>query len=175
MSDAEVAAAGGVVVRDGDDGPEVVVVHRPRYDDWSLPKGKLEPGEEWAAAALREVDEETGLACELVRELAPARYRDRKGREKLVRWWLMRPLGGEFVANSEVDELRWVGTDEAPSDAGLRARPGTGPVARARGLIGGSNKRPVASAWVETILGTFRWQSRRSICRVTACFSNCTP
>jgi 8-oxo-dGTP diphosphatase len=115
MSDAEIAAAGGVVIRDGDDGPEVAVVHRPRYGDWSLPKGKLEPGEEWAAAALREVAEETGLVCELVRELAPARYRDRKGRRKLVRWWLMRPLGGEFAVNREVDELRWVGMDEAPA------------------------------------------------------------
>jgi 8-oxo-dGTP diphosphatase len=105
----EVAAAGGLVVRDG----EVAVVHRPKYDDWSLPKGKLDPGEGWEQAALREVEEETGLRCELGRELDPARYRDRKGRDKLVRWWLMRPLDGEFVPNDEVDELRWLGRDEA--------------------------------------------------------------
>jgi 8-oxo-dGTP diphosphatase len=105
----EVAAAGGLVVRDG----EVAVVHRPKYDDWSLPKGKLDPGEGWEQAALREVEEETGLRCELGRELDPARYRDRKGRDKLVRWWLMRPVEGDFVPNDEVDELRWLGRDEA--------------------------------------------------------------
>ena len=69
-----------MVVRDGGDGPEVAVVHRPRYDDWSLPKGKLDAGERWRDAALREVREETGMRCELGDELAPARYRDRKGR-----------------------------------------------------------------------------------------------
>ena len=66
-------AAGGVVVRDG----EVVVVHRPRYEDWTLPKGKLDPGETLEEAALREVEEETGLRCRLVRELPPVAYRDR--------------------------------------------------------------------------------------------------
>ncbi len=114
MSSPQVSAAGGVVIRDGGAGsPEVAVVHRPRYDDWSLPKGKLEPGEEWSDAALREVEEETGIRCELGEELEPARYRDRKGREKLVRWWLMRPLGGEFVAGDEVDDLRWLDLGEA--------------------------------------------------------------
>jgi 8-oxo-dGTP pyrophosphatase MutT (NUDIX family) len=101
-------AAGGLVVRDGPAGPEVAVVHRPRYDDWSLPKGKLGGGESWEDAALREVREETGMRCELGRELAPARYRDRRGREKLVRYWLMRPLEGGFVPSDEVDELRWL-------------------------------------------------------------------
>ena len=80
LSDARGAAAGGLVVRDRGDGPELAVVHRPRYDDWSLPKGKLEPRGGWEQAALREVEEETGLRCELGRELEPARYRDRKGR-----------------------------------------------------------------------------------------------
>ena len=107
------SAAGGVVVRERAGGPTVAVVHRPRYDDWSLPKGKLRAGEGWSDAALREVEEETGMRCELDRELAPARYRDRKGRDKIVRWWLMRPLGGEFVATDEVDELRWPGLGEA--------------------------------------------------------------
>jgi 8-oxo-dGTP diphosphatase len=105
----EVAAAGGVVLRDG----EIAVVHRPRYDDWSLPKGKLDPGEGWEEAAVREVEEETGLRCELGVELAPARYRDRKGRDKLVRWWLMTPLEGEFTATDEVDELRWLDPEAA--------------------------------------------------------------
>jgi 8-oxo-dGTP diphosphatase len=108
MTDHEVCAAGGVVVRDGEEGLEVAVIHRPKYDDWSLPKGKLEPGEEWEAAALREVEEETGMRCELGRELDPTRYRDRKGRDKLVRWWEMRRLSGEFAVTDEVDELRWV-------------------------------------------------------------------
>jgi 8-oxo-dGTP diphosphatase len=109
VSDPDVAAAGGVVIREG----EVAVVHRPKYDDWSLPKGKLDPGEGWEEAALREVEEETGLRCELGRELESARYRDRKGRDKLVRWWLMRPVEGEFVPNDEVDELRWLPSAEA--------------------------------------------------------------
>jgi 8-oxo-dGTP diphosphatase len=113
MSRAPVSAAGGVVVREHGGEPRVAVVHRPRYDDWSLPKGKLASGEGWSEGALREVEEETGLRCELGAELAPARYRDRKGRDKLVRWWLMRPLGGEFAANDEVDELRWLDFREA--------------------------------------------------------------
>ena len=113
--EATVLAAGGVIVRDGQEGPEVAVVHRPRYGDWSLPKGKLERGEGWEAAARREVAEETGLECELDRELEPARYLDRKGRSKLVRFWLMRPRSGagEFTPNDEVDELRWLPVGEA--------------------------------------------------------------
>ena len=110
----QVRAAGGVVVRRGPDGGvEVAVVHRPRYRDWSLPKGKLDEGEAYEAAALREVEEETGLRCRLVEELEPSLYRDRKDRPKVVRWWLMEPVRGEFRPNSEVDELRWLAPDEA--------------------------------------------------------------
>jgi 8-oxo-dGTP diphosphatase len=109
----QVRAAGGVVLRDGTAGIEVAVVHRPRHDDWSLPKGKLDSGESFAAAALREVEEETGLRCELGAELSPARYRDERGREKLVRYWLMRPTGGVFTANDEVDALEWLPLEEA--------------------------------------------------------------
>jgi 8-oxo-dGTP diphosphatase len=105
----EVRAAGGVVVRDG----RVVLVHRPKYDDWSLPKGKLDPGEGWEDAALREVEEETGLRCRLVREVGSSRYRDAKGRAKLVRYWLMEPLGGEFEPHREIDEIRWLPLDDA--------------------------------------------------------------
>ena len=109
MEEPEVRAAGGVVRRDG----RIAVVHRPRYDDWSLPKGKLDPGETWEEAALREVREETGLECELGEELSSTSYRDRKGRSKLVRYWLMKPVGGEFAPNDEVDELRWLTPAEA--------------------------------------------------------------
>ena len=101
------------MLRDGDGEPEVVVVHRPKYDDWSLPKGKLEEGEEWEDAALREVAEETGCRGDLGRELSSNRYLDPKGRDKLVRWWLMRPLGGEFVPSDEVDAIRWIPASEA--------------------------------------------------------------
>jgi 8-oxo-dGTP diphosphatase len=112
---AEVRASGGVVWRRGDRGIEVVLVHRPRYDDWSFPKGKLNRGEGWEAAALREVQEEIGLRCRLGHELPPASYRDGKGREKVVRFWMMEPLDGEFVPSDEVDEMRWLGVDEAAS------------------------------------------------------------
>ena len=105
---AEVKAAGGVVWRRGAGGVEVAVVHRPHRSDWSLPKGKLDPGEGWEEAALREVQEEIGLRCRLGRELPPVSYRDQKGREKVVRYWLMEPEDGEFEPNDEVDELRWL-------------------------------------------------------------------
>jgi 8-oxo-dGTP diphosphatase len=105
----EVQAAGGVIVRDG----RVALVHRPRYDDWTLPKGKVEPGEESEQAALREVCEETGLRCRLGRELEPTSYTDHKGRPKRVRYWLMEPESGEFAPNEEVDDLRWLGPEQA--------------------------------------------------------------
>src|SRR5215210_4087471 len=110
---AEVKASGGVVWRRGERGVEVVVVHRPRYDDWSLPKGKLDPGEGWEQAALREVEEEIGLRCRLGGELPPVAYTDQKGRAKVVRYWLMEPEDGSFTPNDEVDELRWLARDAA--------------------------------------------------------------
>jgi 8-oxo-dGTP diphosphatase len=104
----DIRAAGGVVVRAGDHGRQVAVIHRPKYMDWSLPKGKLEPGEDWLEAAVREVKEETGYCCEASIELPRVSYLDRKGCRKLVRYWLMTPLEGGFEPHGEVDELRWV-------------------------------------------------------------------
>ena len=104
-----VEAAGGIVEREG----RIIVVHRPRYDDWSLPKGKLDRGESFEQAALREVAEETGFICRLGEELEPVRYHDNRGRSKLVRYWRMIVLAGEFEPNDEVDELRWVPPDRA--------------------------------------------------------------
>jgi 8-oxo-dGTP diphosphatase len=110
MSSEEIEAAGGVVVRD--DG-RVAVVHRPQYDDWTLPKGKLDAGESFEQAALREVWEETALRCELVRELPPVRYSVRE-RPKVVRYWLMSVVEDPgFATNSEVDELRWLSAADA--------------------------------------------------------------
>jgi 8-oxo-dGTP diphosphatase len=91
----------------------VAIIHRPKYMDWSLPKGKLEEGEGWREAALREVEEETGYRCKPVAELPHVSYFDRKSRRKLVRYWLMEPLEGKFEPHGEVDELRWLTPGES--------------------------------------------------------------
>jgi 8-oxo-dGTP diphosphatase len=127
VSRSEVAAAGGVITRpthgdgdgDGDrnvegDGIEVVLVHRPKYDDWTFPKGKVEPGETDEEAAIREVREETGFECTLGTELTTVRYVDGRGRPKRVRYWFMSIVGGSpAVPNDEVDELRWLASGDA--------------------------------------------------------------
>ena len=111
-----VQAAGGVVWRRSPTGDvEVLLVHRPRYDDWTVPKGKLDPGEDHAHAALREVAEETGLRCVMGPELPPTSYRDRRNRPKHVRYWAMTPVDGTFTPSDEVDEVRWVSVDTARS------------------------------------------------------------
>ena len=100
-------------MRDGARGSEVLLVHRPAYDDWSLPKGKAEEGESDETCALREVEEETGLRCELGRELPSTSYHDGRGRPKLVRYWEMRAVAGEARARAEVDDLAWLPIEEA--------------------------------------------------------------
>ena len=107
---AEVRAAGGVVLRDGC----VLLVHRPRYDDWTLPKGKLDVGESWQEGARREVEEETGLRCDPGDEVGRSHYLDQNGRTKEVRYYRMEPRGEPFPQN-EVDEVRWVPLGDAPS------------------------------------------------------------
>jgi 8-oxo-dGTP diphosphatase len=102
------------VWRPAGDGAEVLVVHRPRYDDWSFPKGKAKAGESDEECALREVEEETGLRCRLGPELASTTYRDAKGRRKIVRYWAMElPDGAEAAAGDGVDEWSWLSAQEA--------------------------------------------------------------
>ena len=112
-----VRAAGGVVRRRSKNGrADYALVHRPSYDDWSLPKGKLDPGETDEEAAQREVEEETGVRARLLTELSPTRYPDRKGRMKQVRYWLMEPEDGKapkFRPNKEIDEMRWCSAADA--------------------------------------------------------------
>ena len=113
---AVVQAAGGVVWRRSPAGDlEILLVPRPRYDAWTVPKGKLDPGEDHATAAGREVAEETGLRCALGPELVSTSYRDRRDRPKQGRYWAMTPIDGVFTPTDEVDEVRWVPLDDAPS------------------------------------------------------------
>jgi 8-oxo-dGTP pyrophosphatase MutT (NUDIX family) len=120
-----VRAAGGVVRRGG----KIALVHRPKYDDWSLPKGKLDPGESPADAALREVEEETGVRCRLGRHLGRTEYTDPKGRRKVVHYWEMEAAEArEFEPTDEIDDVRWLTPSEAvaalsyPFDRDLVAR-----------------------------------------------------
>jgi 8-oxo-dGTP diphosphatase len=109
-----VRAAGGLLWRAGKRGPELAVVHRPKRDDWSLPKGKLEDGEGFREAALREVEEETGIEARVVGYAGFTAYAV-KGRPKVVLFWHMEPRGkpGRFRPNDEVDRLAWLPRAEA--------------------------------------------------------------
>ena len=143
-------AAGGVVTRRAPEGAlEVLVVHRPRYDDWSLPKGKAEPGEADEHTALREVEEETGYRCTLGDELATVRYQDRRGRDKQVRFWLMTVRTEDAGAakesrepvwfpNDEVDERRWISPTVAATLLTYDAD------RRLLSSLGGTDARPAA-------------------------------
>jgi 8-oxo-dGTP diphosphatase len=104
----EVRAAGGVVWRSATGEPEVLLVHRPRYGDWTLPKGKNEPDEDDAHCAVREVLEETGMRVELGPLLCRVQYSDARGRAKEVAYFDLRATVGVFAPNDEVDEVRWV-------------------------------------------------------------------
>ena len=108
-------------------------MHRPHHDDWSFPKGKVDPGEADEACARREVLEETGLDCALGPELPPTSYVDGQGRPKQVRWWAMTVAAGDFAANDEVDELRWL------------------PAERARPLLTYERDRPLLDALLDNV------------------------
>ena len=109
-----VHAAGGIVLREvRPGGVEVALVFRATRDDWSLPKGKLDPGETYEECALREVLEETGYRCRLERFVGFTEYQDRRGRPKVVGYWLMDVIDGEFSPSAEVDDLRWLELDMA--------------------------------------------------------------
>jgi 8-oxo-dGTP pyrophosphatase MutT (NUDIX family) len=107
-----VRAAGGIVVRDGERGPEVLLAHRPKYDDWSFPKGKLEAGETEEECARRELDEEVGIRGTFGPELGRTRYRDGEGRPKEVVYFQVEPATDPVAAES-IDEVRWAPVDEA--------------------------------------------------------------
>ena len=101
------------MTRPGRDGLEVLLVHRPRYDDWTFPKGKARGGESDERCALREVEEETGLRCQLAEELPSTAYRDGKGRDKRVRYWRMKALEGNARPQHEVDAVEWLTLPDA--------------------------------------------------------------
>lgn len=111
----EVRAAGGVITRrrDADGALEVLLVHRGHYDDWTLPKGKAEPGETDEACAVREVEEETGLRCRLGAELPAVRWRDRLDRPKIARYWMLEVVGGAAQAQNEIDAVEWLALEDA--------------------------------------------------------------
>ena len=109
-----ILAAGGMVIRQsGPDRIEIAIVHRPIREDWSYPKGKVEPKETLTECALREVLEETGLRCRIVSFVGTTEYRDRKDRRKIAAYWVMTPEEGRFRSSEEVDEMRWVELGEA--------------------------------------------------------------
>src|SRR5882757_7396447 len=120
-ADRPIEAAGAILWRPGPDGPELALIHRPRYDDWSFPKGKMDPGEHIQLTAMREVFEETGQRMALGRRLPTISYRlAGSGATKRVRYWAGRALteqegGGGFEPNHEVNRVAWLTSAEARS------------------------------------------------------------
>lgn len=110
-----VRAAGGVVWRRESQSVQIVLVHRPRYDDWTLPKGKVDAGETYEEAALREVREEASVLAEIGPELPSTTYLDRSGKHKHVRYWAMSVVEGSPAGDNEVDVAEWVDLSEARS------------------------------------------------------------
>ena len=110
-----VRAAGGLLWKEINDLAHVLVVHRPHYDDWSFPKGKRDPGESDLECAVREVEEETGFTVVVGDCLPDVEYVDHRGRPKIVNYWVMtmHADSGNFIANDEVDEVRWLPLAEA--------------------------------------------------------------
>lgn len=136
MADEEIRAGGGVIWRRSEWLPgkvDIVLVHRPAYDDWSLPKGKANALENDDDAALREVREETGLICKLGAELPSTRYLDRYAKPKIVRYWIMESVKGELKGSNEVDIARWL------------------PFDRARQMLSYERDQPVLDAFLETL------------------------
>lgn len=109
----QIEAAGGCVVDLSKNKPRYLLIHRPAYDDWSFPKGKLNRGESHRQAAQREVLEETGFTCEIKGRLSSVRYITPAGNPKKVRYWLMERLRGTFKPNSEVDAVTWLKRSQA--------------------------------------------------------------
>src|SRR5699024_4765171 len=108
-----VPAAGAVLYRMDGTSPRVAVVHRPRYDDWSLPKGKVDPGESLPVTAVREIEEETGFTSVLQSRIGTTAYPLKENTRKEVTYWAALARGGRFEANSEVDEIRWLSVGDA--------------------------------------------------------------
>jgi 8-oxo-dGTP diphosphatase len=190
-----IRAAGGVVWRPASDHPdnsaiEVAIVHRPRYDDWSIPKGKLAAGESLLEGALREVHEETGYRVRPGRALGDVSYlkeTNDEPREKVVHYWAMEAIGGAFTPSREVDELRWMAPDGAdslltrPSDREILERFSTGPVRTGMVLLvrhasagerekwrGGDRERPLDETGREQADELVRLLSRFELERIVA-------
>jgi 8-oxo-dGTP diphosphatase len=165
-----VRAAGGAVLRTGSGRQaEILLVHRPGHQDWTLPKGKVEPGEPEDDCALREVAEETGFECLLGPELGASRYRDRRGRDKAVRYWAMTVREGSFRPNAEVDEVRWMPLEAAgrqlsyPGDRAILEAldPALRPlVFLVRHARAGDRARWSSDDWVRPLDGRGRRQAR---------------
>jgi len=132
-----IQAAGGLLWRKSDAGKQIALIHRPRYNDWALPKGKLEKGEEWETAALREIEEETGCKAQLGSFAGAVSYQV-GDRPKVVLFWNMVPIGDcKFVPSEEVDQLIWVSVEKALE---ILQYPSDKNILRSAALVGSENQ-----------------------------------